>query len=458
MPALPLMRHLQRLSPAQALVFYYSLAILLGALLLSLPVASRGRPLSFLDAMFTATSAQCVTGLVVFDVGTRLTVFGQLVVLVLIQIGGLGIMTFSVYLFFYLGLGVGARGRWIINETLAYTPVKSLPDLILRIFLLTAVAELIGAVLLAFAFVPQLGWGRGLYYALFHAVSAFCNAGFALFPDSLVSFQGNILVNFTIMTLIVVGGLGFLVVMEVFGHLQKIRNNQHRRLSLHSRLVLVTSGFLLVFGTVAVALMEWHGSLAGMPSGRALLVALFQSVTTRTAGFNTMDLSLMRTPTLFVMIFLMFIGASPGSTGGGIKTTSLALFFGIMVSRLRGNQHTNLFRRTLPDEIVTKALALVMLAVLLIGLALFGLLLAQVPSRVVEGPRILLDNIFETVSAFATVGLSLGMTGSLTVAGKWIIIVLMFIGRVGLLTVAFAIASRTKNYPTRYAEENIMIG
>ncbi len=457
MPALPLMRHLQRLSPAQALVFYYSVAILLGAALLSLPISAHDQPLTYLDALFTATSAQCVTGLVVFDVGTRLTVFGQFVVLVLIQIGGLGIMTFSVYLFFYLGMGVGAKGRWIINETLSHTPVKSLPDLIRRIFLLTIISELIGMVLLAAAFVPRLGWGRGLYYALFHSVSAFCNAGFALFSDSLVSFQGNVLVNLTVMALIIVGGLGFLVVMEVVGRMPK-SSGSRRRLSLHSRLVLVTSAILLVLGTVAIALMEWHGSLASLPAGKALLVATFQSVTTRTAGFNTMDLSYLRTPTLFVMIFLMFIGASPGSTGGGIKTTSLALLFGLMVSRLRGNQHTNLFRRTLPDEIVSKALALVMLAVLLIGLALFGLLLAQAPARAAEGPRILLDHTFETVSAFATVGLSLGMTGTLTMAGKWIIIILMFIGRVGLLTVAFAIAGRTRNYPTQYAEENIMIG
>ncbi len=455
---MPLMRQLQRLSPAQALVFYYGLAIALGAVLLSLPVAGHGGGLPPLDALFTATSAQCVTGLVVCDVGTRLTVFGQLVVLVLIQIGGLGIMTFSVYLFFYLGMGVGAKGRWIINETLSHTPVKSLPDLIRRIFLLTAGVEILGAVLLAVAFVPRLGWGKGLYFALFHSISAFCNAGFALFPDSLVSFQGDVLVNLTVMALIIVGGIGFLVVMEVASRVRTAGDDRRRHLSLHSRLVLVTTAILLVFGTAAVALMEWHGALASMPTGRALLVALFQSVTTRTAGFNTMDLTALRTPTVFVMIFLMFIGASPGSTGGGIKTTSLALFYGILVSRLRGNLHTNLFHRTLPDETVTKALALVMLAVLLIGLALFGLLLAQVPTLSMEGPRVLLDHVFETVSAFGTVGLSLGVTGALTVAGKWIIIVLMFIGRVGLLTVAFAIAGRTRNYPTRYAEENIMIG
>ncbi len=458
MPSLPFMSRLERLSPAQALVFYYSVAILLGALLLTLPLAGHGGGLSFLDALFTATSAQCVTGLVVCDVGTRLTVFGQLVVLVLIQIGGLGIMTFSVYLFFYLGVGVGAKGRWIINDTLSHTPVKSLPDLIRRIFLLTAFTELTGMVLLAVAFVPRLGWIHGIYYALFHSISAFCNAGFSLFSDNLVSFQGNALVNLTVMGLIIVGGLGFLVVMEVLGRVQSARDSRCRRLSLHSRLVLVTTGCLLVFGTLAIALMEWRGSLAGMPAGRALLTAMFQSVTTRTAGFNTLDLTALRTPTLFVMIFLMFIGASPGSTGGGIKTTSLALFFGIMVSRLRGNQHTNLFRRTLPDETVTKALALVMLAVLLIGLALFGLLLAQVPARAAEGSRVLLDHAFEAVSAFGTVGLSLGVTSALTEAGKWIIIVLMFIGRVGLLTVAFAITRRTRNYPTRYAEESIMIG
>ncbi|PJA77217.1 potassium transporter [bacterium CG_4_9_14_3_um_filter_65_15] len=452
------MRRLQRLSAAQALVLYYGVAIFVGAGLLTLPVAGHGGGLSFLDALFTATSAQCVTGLVVVDTGTRLTVFGQLVVLTLIQIGGLGIMTFSVYLFFHLGVGVGAKGRWIINETLSHTPVKSLPDLIRRIFLLTAAAELVGAVLLAVAFVPRLGVVKGLYFALFHSISAFCNAGFGLYSDSFVGFQGNWLVNLTIMGLITAGGLGFLVIMEVLIRWRHRRDPRPRRLSLHANIVLTTSAILLVAGTLAIWLLERGGSLAEMSGGRALLVSLFQSVTTRTAGFNTMDLDLLRTPTIMAMVFLMFIGASPGSTGGGVKTTSLALFYGIMVSRLKGNRHTNLFRRTLPDETVTKALALVMLAVILIGIALFGLLLVQVPERAHEGSRVLLGHAFEAVSAFATVGLSLGVTGALTVAGKWIIIVLMFIGRVGLLTVAFAIAGRTRRYPTHYAEESIMIG
>ena len=459
MPSFSFLRRLQRLSAAKALVFYYGTAILVGALLLSLPLSGHGGGLPFLDALFTATSAQCVTGLVVVDTGSDLTVFGQLVVLALIQIGGLGIMTFSVFLFFKLGQGVGAKGRWIINETLSHTPVKSLPDLIRRIFLLTAAAELTGAGLLAFALVPRLGWGPGLYSALFHSVSAFCNAGFGLFSDSLVGFQGNWLVNLTIMALIISGGMGFLVIMEVVGRLRRLPvRRRRRRLSLHSRVVLVTTGILLATGALAIWLLERNNALAGMSAGRALLASCFQSVTTRTAGFNTMDLTALRTPTVFAMIFLMFIGASPGSTGGGIKTTSLALFYGIMVSRLRGDRHTNLFRRTIPDEIVTKALALVMLAVILIGIALFALLLVQVPTRSLEGPRVLLDHAFEAVSAFATVGLSLGVTGALTTAGKWIIIVLMFIGRVGLLTVAFAIAGRTRNYPAHYAEENIMIG
>lgn len=458
MSSSPVMRRLQRLSAAQALVLYYGVAIFVGAVLLTLPIAAPGGGLSFLDALFTATSAQCVTGLVVVDTGTHLTVFGQLVVLTLIQIGGLGIMTFSVYLFFHLGMGVGAKGRWIINETLSHTPVKSLPDLIRRIFLLTAVAELVGTALLAVAFIPRLGVIKGLYFALFHSISAFCNAGFGLFSNSLVGFQGNWLVNLTVMGLITAGGLGFLVIMEVLSRWRHRRDPRPRRLSLHSNIVLTTSAILLVAGTLAIWLLERGGSLAEMSGGRALLVSLFQSVTTRTAGFNTMDLDMLRTPTIMAMVFLMFIGASPGSTGGGVKTTSLALFYGIMVSRLKGNQHTNLFRRTLPDETVTKALALVMLAVILIGIALFWLLLVQVPERAHEGSRVLLGHAFEAVSAFATVGLSLGVTTALTVAGKWIIIALMFIGRVGLLTVAFAIAGRTRQYPTHYAEESIMIG
>lgn len=452
-----LRRIFQKISPGQILILYYAAAIFVGTLLLATPWASRGQPLSLLDALFTATSAQCVTGLVVVDTGADLTLFGQLVILALIQIGGLGIITFSVYLFLYLRLGVSMRGRWLIQETLLHTPVDSWRNLLKSIVALTFVIEGVGAILLAFAFIPKFGWWDGIYIAIFHSVSAFCNAGFSLFSDSLEGYWDSPLVNLTVMALIILGGIGFLVIRELLG-IASARGGTKARLSLHSRLVLLTSGFLIIFAAVMIYLLEAQDALAGMTFLEGMWISLFQSVTARTAGFNTIDLNVFRDPTLFLFLFLMFIGASPGSAGGGVKTTSLAIFIGILYNRIRGSDHTNMFRRTVPEEATTKALALVMLAIILIATALFALLIVESPHVIAEDPRNFLRVTFETFSAFGTVGLSMGATGELTEAGKIIVIVLMFIGRVGLLTVAFAIAHRRHRVEIRYSEENIMIG
>lgn len=460
MNASRVIKRIKNFSPAQALVFYYAVAILLGTGLLAMPWAAHDEPLSLLDALFTATSAQCVTGLIVVDTGTKLTLFGQCVVLTLIQIGGLGIMTFSVYLFIYLKVGVSGRGRWIINETLMHSPVSSWRELIRGIIYITLVIEAAGAVLLAFAFVPVLGFWEGAYSAVFHSISAFCNAGFSLFTDSLIGFRDNPLVNLTVMGLIILGGIGFLVIRELIqiARLRARKRSQRPKLSLHSKIVLVASSFLIVYGAVMIGWLERDNALAGMPLIEGFWTALFQSVTARTAGFNTIDLNTFRAPTVFLVIFLMFVGASPGSAGGGVKTTSMALFFAIFYNRLRGHQHTSLFRRTIPDEAITKALALVLLAIILIALALFGLMIVQSPDLAHENLREFLGYTFEAFSAFGTVGLSIGATAKLNPLGKLIIIVLMFVGRVGLLTMAFAIAGRTRRHAPRYAEENIMIG
>lgn len=451
---------LKKLAPGQALILYYAAAILLGALLLKSPWSAHGTPLSFIDAVFTATSAQCVTGLVVVDTGTKLTLFGQMVVLVLIQIGGLGITTFSVYLFYYLRLGVGIRGRWIVQETLIHSPIDSLRDLVRNVILLTLAIEGAGAVLLCFVFIPEMGPVKGIYYALFHSISAFCNAGFGLHADSLVPYRNHPLLNITVMALIILGGIGFLVMREVIGLVnRKRKKGERRRLSLHSRLVFSTSVILIAGGTVLIAALEWQGAFAGMAPGEAFWTALFQAVTARTAGFNTIDLNNFRVPTVFMLMFLMFVGASPGSAGGGIKTTSLALFFAILHSRLKGETHTNIFRRTIPEETVTRTLSLVMLALLFVGAATFALLTVQhleISTHESSGGFLIYG--FEAVSAFATVGLSLGATGQLLPMGKGIIIVMMFVGRVGLLTLAFTIARRTRRDAPQYSRENVMIG
>lgn len=455
----PLSR-LKPLSPAQSLMFSYALTILIGALLLTTPLAANGERLPFLDALFTATSAQCVTGLSVIDVGTRLSLFGQVVLLALIQIGGLGITTFSVYLFIYLRVGISIRGRWIINETLMHSPISSWRELIRDIFILTLVVESLGTLFLAIDFIPRFGIGRGLYNAAFHSVSAFCNAGFSLFPDSMEPFRASPLINMTLITLIVTGGIGFLVVRELlqFARAWAGRGKRPQRLSLHTRIVLTTTAILIAGGGLVICAIEYNQSLAGMPLAEKVWTSLFQAVTARTAGFNTIDLNSFEVPTLFLLIFLMFIGASPGSAGGGVKTTSLALFYAIFVSRLKGQQATSLFRRTIPEDAINRSLSLIMLAIILIALALFGLLIVQATGPDQENRRQFLSYLFEVFSAFSTTGLSVGATAKLNTAGKSIVILLMFAGRVGLLTMAFAIAGRTRNYTARYAEENIMIG
>lgn len=451
---------LRRLAPGQLLILYYTVAILIGSAFLSMPMASRGRPLPFIDALFTATSAQCVTGLTVVDTGSGLTTFGQLVVLCLIQLGGLGITTFSVYLFFFLRLGVGIQGRWIINETLLHTPVHSLRELINSVILVSIGIEAAGTAILALVFVPDLGLSEGLFTAMFHSISAFCNAGFSLFSESLIGYRENATVNLTVMGLIILGGIGFLVIREIMDIALGRGKKNRSRLSLHTRIVLWTSALLILGGAALILLMEANGgALDGLSPGEKILTSFFQSVTARTAGFNTIDMNLFRISTLLVVIFLMFVGASPGSAGGGIKTTSLALFIAILNSRLKGNSHTNIFRRTISTETVTKTLALVMLATLVVGLALFSLILVQHPGASArQHDDVFLKYFFETVSAFGTVGLSMGATNLLNTGGKMIIIALMFVGRVGLLTVVFTIAKRMSPEATRYAEENIMIG
>lgn len=452
---------LASLSPASILTLFFAAAIVVGALLLATPLASTGPAVSLVDALFTATSAQCVTGLSVVDTGTTFSLFGQLVILALIQLGGLGITTFSVYLFIYLRTGVGLRDRWILQDSLAHTPVTSLQELVRAVIHLTLVIELVGAACLATVFVPQFGWLQGSYYALFHSVSAFCNAGFALFSDNLVSYRANPVVNLTIMFLIILGGLGFLVLRELMGRYRRRRARRPPRLSLHSRLVLVTSAVLLLLGWVAIFLLEaGNGSFAATGFGEALWISLFQSVTTRTAGFNTIDLNAFSVPTLFLMIVLMFIGASPGSTGGGVKTTSLAVLVAVLYSRLKGFRVVSIWQRTLSAETVEKTLTLFLLAALWTGLMTFLLLSFEVmgvsPQEVRHG--VLLDYWFEVVSAFATAGLSLGITGKLSVAGKLLVTMVMFVGRVGLLTFAFVVVRQAGRDGTVYAEENIMIG
>jgi trk system potassium uptake protein TrkH len=422
--------------------------ILVGALLLSLPAAAREGRLPFLDALFTATSAVCVTGLVVVDTGTYFTRFGQTVIMVLIQVGGLGIMTAATTVFILLGKKITLRERLVMQEAMNQFTLAGLVRLAYMVVLLALAVEAVGAVLLATRFVPAYGLWTGLFYSVFHAVSAFCNAGFDLIGDfrSLTPFAGDPVVPGVIALLFIMGGLGFTVLLEIH------QRRSLRKLTLHARMVLGFSLLLLAAGTIAVLAMEYNNpeTLGRFGIVGKVTNAIFTAATPRTAGFNTVPTDALRQGTLLFLMFLMFIGASPASTGGGIKTTTFGAIMVRVVSTVRGDEDATLWEKRIPQEILSRALAITVLAILMVFAVTLALTLTEgMPLR---------DVFFEAVSAFGTVGLSTGITPLLSPAGRVIIIITMFAGRVGPLTLVFAFARRMRKKTVRYTPERILIG
>jgi len=438
----------------------FALVIGGGTLLLSLPFAHAGEPVSLLDALFTSTSAVCVTGLTVVETGSRFSPAGQAVVLALIQVGGLGLMTFAVFVGVLLGRKVAFTDRMVIQDSMHHTPKAGVRRLVRYVLAFTLATEAAGAALLWLRFRGELPAGEAVWHSVFHSVSAFCNAGFGLLADNLVRYRGDVLVNLVITGLIVVGGLGFLVNMEVWDRARvRLRGGRAPLCTLHTRLVLTVTAAFLVGGTAAFLALEWGNVLRDLPLGERVLAAWFQSVTPRTAGFNTIDFGQVSSDTLFFTIFLMFVGASPGSTGGGIKTTTFGLLVALVVARWRGHGRATVFHRTIPHAVMDRALTLALLAWALVSLAV-GLLVATETRGVPAGeaaPRFL-ALMFEAVSAFGTVGLSTGITPSLSGAGKLVLVALMYAGRVGPLTLVLAVGPRTDRGRFRYAEENVMVG
>ena len=428
--------------------------ILLGTVLLALPIAAKnGQSIGLFDSLFTSTSAVCVTGLVVVDTGTTFSLFGQIVLIVLIQVGGLGFMVFATMLMVMLGRKISIRGRMLIRESMNASSLSDLGSLT-RVYLLLSLAiELIGTITLCFRFVPLYGWKHGTWMALFHSVSAFCNAGFDLFGNyaSLTAFSGDPLVLLTVASLIILGGLGFSVILETARNRQGFRN-----LSLHTRIVLMTTLVLLLAGTVFYWIVERTNAetLAGCSEGEKILNAFFQSVTMRTAGFNSFDLSGFRDGSKLFSSLLMIIGASPASTGGGIKTTTIATLTLLMLSVVRGESEVNVARRRLSDDISRRALTV---SVLFLTTLLTGTLIISL----IENGRFPLEDIlFEASSAMGTVGVSAIGTPNLSSASRAVLLPMMFLGRVGPLTLAVAVAKRQGGLRTasKYPEERIMIG
>ncbi|AAW87474.1 potassium uptake protein KtrB [Aliivibrio fischeri ES114] len=423
------------------------LAILLpSALLLTLPVFSV-TGLSFMDALFTATSAISVTGLGVVDTGTHFTTSGKIVLMFLMQIGGLGQMTLSAVLLYIFGLRLSLRQQALAKEALGQEKKVNLRKLIKGIICFALIAELIGMIVLSFRWVPEFGIAEGLFYAAFHSVSAFNNAGFSLFSDSLMGYVGDPLVIFTLSLLFIGGGLGFTVIVD----LVKNGSKGFKRLQLHTKIMLIATPTLLLVGTLFFYILEYQNpnTLGALSSGDKWLAAFFQSASARTAGFNSVDLTLFTQPALLIMIILMLIGAGSTSTGGGLKVSTITVAAVATWTFLRQKKNVVMFKRTIGWPIVTKSLAIIVVSGSLLSIAMFSLMLTEKAG---------FDKVmFEVISAFATVGLTAGLTAELSEPGKFIMVIVMIIGRIGPLTLAYMLA-RPEVSRVKYPEENVLTG
>ena len=433
------------LPPPAILALLYVGLIALGTGLLMLPVATT-TPIGWADAVFTASSAVTVTGLAVVDTGSVFTVFGQSVVMVLIQLGGLGLMTFAILVLSMLGLRVGMSHRIFLREDLNRTSVNDLLILVERIVRVVIACELAGTALLATVFVPEFGWRTGLWHALFHSISAFNNAGFALFPDSLTRWVGNPVINLVIPALFIFGGMGFAVVGEI------IRERDWRRYTLHTKLMLVGTAGLIVWSVVMFALLEWNnpGTLGALDSPvDKLFASWFQGVSTRTAGFNTVDIGATHDTTAMMFMLLMVIGAGSTSTAGGIKVTSFIVLMLATIAFFKRRSSLHVFGRSLGADDVMKVLALAMVSMITVFTGIFIITLTH------DGD--FLDLAFEVASAFGTVGMSRGATAELDGLGRAVIIVVMFIGRIGPLTLGFFLATHVMAR-VRYPSSRVYLG
>ena len=447
---------INKMEPTQIMVMGFALVILIGAILLNLPISTKnGENIGFLDALFTSTSAVCVTGLVAVDTSTYWSSFGQLIIITLIQIGGLGFMTVTTLFALIIKKRINLRERLLIQESLNQIDLSGLVKLTRYILLTTFLIEGTGALILSTVFIPQFGLYKGIWYSIFHAISAFCNAGFDLMGvvsgpfSSLTSYVNNFTISITISLLIILGGIGYPVILDV------IKNKKLSKLNLHSKIVIFSTVTLILFGMVFIFALEFNNpeTLGNLSFGGKILASFFQSVTLRTAGFNTIDLGLMRECSIFLMIILMFIGASPASTGGGIKTTTIATLVLTVKSFIFQKQDIEICERRIDELTVKKSLG-----VFLIGLTV--VVMGTLIISITDPDFSILEVGFEVVSAVATVGLSIGGSPNLSVLGKIFIIMFMFVGRVGSLTIFMALTSRgvKKNAPIRNPEGKIIVG
>ncbi len=441
-------RHYTR---TQIIAIGFILIILVGTLLLMLPVATRsGKSAGFMSSLFTATSSTCVTGLIVADTYTNWSLFGQLVILLLIQVGGLGFITIGILFAMFFRKKIGLNERELIQESISATKLAGVVKLVRNILVGTIVFEGAGAVLLSIRFIPMFGVIKGIYYSVFHSVSAFCNAGFDLMGtmepySSFTSMYDDILVNVTLMALIMIGGIGF-IVWEDIKH-NKLHFNKY---SLHTKLVLVSTGILIFGGALLFYLFEMNGLFRGMSTKGTICSSFFCSVTARTAGFNTVDTASLSGASGLLTVILMYIGGSPGSTAGGIKTSTFLVILIYIWNNIRGNTGCNVFGRRIADDVIKKAALVVQI----------NLILALTAALVISGIQNLpiTEVLFEVFSAIGTVGMSTGVTRELNTISRLLIILLMYCGRIGSLSFALAFTEKRKQAPLLLPEEKVNVG
>ena len=438
-------------SPYMTILLSFMVVTILGGILLSLPISMRyGKSVKLIDGFFIATSAICVTGLSSIDIGSVYNIFGQMVILVLIQLGGLGVITFTSVIIIMISKKIGYYTKKIVQEDINIDTTFKIEEYVKKVILSVIVIEFIGTVILFFEFIKKFGFLKAVYYSFFHSVSAFCNAGFSLFSDNLYGFKNSFIINMTIPLLIFLGGIGFSTILNCYNVLRK----KEKRLTSTTKLSIKISIFLVIIGMVAMFILEYSNksTIGNLSFGQKLEASFFQSVTTRTAGFNTISILGLKRSTSLLFVILMFIGASPGSTGGGIKTTTIGLIILGTLATLKNKDTIEYDKRSVSWRIYSKAITVLFISLIYTTICVFLLILF-------ERNKNLLDLVFEVFSAFGTVGLSRNLTPSLADISKFILIITMFVGRVGPLTIALALSkSNLKKGRYTYPQENILIG
>lgn len=458
-----MVRHVAPLTryPARMLFTWYAAGVLIGSVLLdqAFSRAPDAPPIAVIDSVFTATSALCVTGLTVRSTGNDFSFLGQAIVLLLIQLGGIGIITVTTYVTLRLGARQSLHSRTLLADTLGTGDEPDLRAVLRRVVRFTLLFELAGAVVLTARFLFDFEFATALWYGVFHSISAFCNAGFGLNDNSLMDYQGDWFVNLSVMALIICGGIGYPVLIDVSRNWHGHWRDRWGRLMIHTKLMIVGTAVLIVAGAAAVLILESQGALRDMPWPQRILAATFQSVTSRTAGFNTIDTGMLRDATLFVVILLMMVGAGPCSAAGGFKVSTLAVLVLRAWNSFLGSARVHVARRTVPQEVIDRAITTAFLFAVVSIIGLICLLSVEQfqYSDAVSG-ELFLDAAFEVASALGTVGLSTGITPNLTTTGKMIIIALMFIGRLGPITVVAAVSLGRREPPIAYASEEPLVG